>query len=143
MATERTLSIIKPDGVERDLIGKIFAQFEENDLRIVATRMVQLSQLEAEEFYSVHSDKPFFGELVEFMTRSPIVVSVLEGENAIAKHREVIGATNPEDAEEGTVRAKYAESIGENTVHGSDAEETALKEIGFFFAGCELFGGRS
>jgi nucleoside-diphosphate kinase len=142
MATEHTLSIIKPDGVERDLIGKIFAQFEENDLRIVATRMVQLSRLEAEEFYSVHSDKPFFGELVEFMTRGPIVVSVLEGENAIAKHREVIGATNPADAEEGTVRAKYAESIGENTVHGSDAEETALKEIGFFFAGCELFSGR-
>lgn len=142
MAVEQTLSIIKPDGVERNLIGKIFSKFEEAGLRIVATRMIHLSQREAEQFYAVHSERPFFGELTEFMTRSPVVVTVLEGEDAIAKHREVMGATNPADAAPGTIRKEYAESIGENTVHGSDGADTAAQEIAFFFPGTEIYAGR-
>lgn len=142
MAVEQTLSIIKPDGVERNLIGKIFSKFEEAGLRIVATRMIHLSQREAEQFYAVHSERPFFGELTEFMTRSPVVVTVLEGEDAITKHREVMGATNPADAAPGTIRKEYAESIGENTVHGSDGADTAAQEIAFFFPGTEIYAGR-
>lgn len=142
MAIEHTLSMIKPDGVERNLIGKIFSQFEESGLRIVATKMIHLSKNEAQQFYAVHSERPFYGELVDFMTRSPIVATVLEGEDAIAKHREVMGATNPADAAEGTIRANFAESIGENTVHGSDAVETALQEIAFFFPGHQIYNGR-
>lgn len=138
MATERTLSIIKPDGVRRNLVGKIIAQFEENGLRPVAIKRKQLSIAEAEGFYAVHRERPFFGELTEFMASGPVVLIVLEGENAIAKNREVMGATNPAEAAEGTIRKLYAESIGENTVHGSDAPETAREEIAYWFAGTEI-----
>ena len=140
MATERTLSIIKPDGVERNLIGKILAQFEEAGLKIVAGRLVHLSQHEAEAFYGVHRERPFFGELVEFMTRSPVFISVLEGDNAIARNRDIMGATNPANAAEGTIRKNFALSIGENTVHGSDGPDTAAQEIAFFFPGCQVYG---
>ena len=140
MAVERTLSIIKPDGVERNLIGNIVARFEEEGLIPVAMRMVHLSQKEAEGFYAVHSDKPFFDSLVEFMTRSPVVVMVLEGEDAIARNREVMGATDPADADEGTLRAQYASGIEENTVHGSDSPENAAKEINYFFSDVQVFG---
>ena len=138
MSVERTLSIIKPDAVERNLVGKIIARFEEEDLTIAAIRKTLLSRAEAEGFYAVHSERPFFGELTEFMSRSPVVVTVLEGENAVAKHREVMGATNPADAAEGTIRKDFAESIGENTVHGSDSLENAAIEIAYFFAKTEL-----
>lgn len=138
MATERTLSIIKPDGVERNLIGAILARFEAAGLRIAAGKLVHLSEREAQAFYAVHSERPFFGELVEFMSRSPVFVSVLEGEGAIAKNRDIMGATNPAQAAEGTIRKDFALSIGENTVHGSDAAETAAQEIAFFFSGTEL-----
>jgi nucleoside-diphosphate kinase len=138
MAQERTLSIIKPDGVKRNLIGKILARFEENDLRIIATKMVHLSLREAEGFYVVHRERPFFGELTEFMSSGPVLVSVLEGDNAITRHRDVMGATNPEQAAEGTIRKDFALSIGENTVHGSDAPETAATEIAYFFAETEI-----
>ena len=138
MATERTFSIIKPDGVERNLVGKIIGHFEEVGLRPVALRMQHLSQAEAEGFYAVHKERPFFGELVEFMTRSAVVLMVLEGENAVAKNREVMGATNPADAAEGTIRKMFAKSIGENTVHGSDSPENAAIEIAYFFRGTEL-----
>ncbi|MDP7157057.1 MAG: nucleoside-diphosphate kinase, partial [SAR324 cluster bacterium] len=121
MAKEQTLSIIKPDGVERNLVGEILQRFEQNGLRIVATKMIQMSRKQAEGFYDIHRERPFFGELTEFMSRSPVVVTVLEGENAVAKHREVMGATNPAEAAEGTIRKDFAESIGENTVHGSDS----------------------
>jgi len=134
MAIERTFSIIKPDAVERDLVGKIIARFEEEGLRPVALRRQHLSQAEAEGFYAVHSERPFFGELVEFMTRSPVVLMVLEGENAVARNREIMGATNPAEAAEGTIRKLYAESIGENSVHGSDSPENAAIEIAYFFA---------
>jgi nucleoside-diphosphate kinase len=134
MAIERTFSIIKPDAVERDLVGKIIARFEEEGLRPVAIRRQHLSQAEAEGFYAVHSERPFFGELVEFMTRSPVVLMVLEGENAVARNREIMGATNPADADEGTIRKLYAQSIGENSVHGSDSPENAAIEIAYFFA---------
>ena len=134
MAIEGTVSIIKPEAVERDLVGKIIARFEEEGLRPVAIRRQHLSQAEAEGFYAVHSERPFFGELVEFMTRSPVVLMVLEGENAVARNREIMGATNPADADEGTIRKLYAQSIGENSVHGSDSPENAAIEIAYFFA---------
>jgi nucleoside-diphosphate kinase len=134
MAIERTFSIIKPDAVERDLVGKIIARFEEEGLRPVAIRRQHLSKAEAEGFYAVHSERPFFGELVEFMTRSPVVLMALEGENAVARNREIMGATNPADAAEGTIRKLYAQSIGENSVHGSDSLENAAIEIAYFFA---------
>ena len=138
MAKEQTLSIIKPDGVERNLVGQILQRFEQHGLRIVATKMIQMSRKQAEGFYDIHRERPFFGELTEFMSRSPVVVTVLEGEHAVAKHREVMGATNPADAAEGTIRKDFAESIGENTVHGSDSLENAAIEIAYFFAKTEL-----
>ena len=138
MAKEQTFSIIKPDGTERNLVGQILQRFEQNGVRIVATRMIQMSHKQAEGFYDVHRERPFFGELTEFMSRSPVVVTVLEGENAVAKHREVMGATNPADAAEGTIRKDFAESIGENTVHGSDSLENAAIETAYFFAKTEL-----
>ena len=140
MATERTLSIIKPDATRRNLTGKIAAKFEEAGLRIVASKRIQLTLAQAQQFYAVHSARPFFGELTEFMASGPVVVQVLEGEGAVLKNREVMGATNPKDAAPGTVRAEFAESVGENSVHGSDAPETAAEEIAFFFAGTELVG---
>ena len=139
MAIEQTLSIIKPDGVQRNLVGEIFTRFEKNDLRIVATRMQWLSQEEAKGFYAVHSERPFFGELVEYMTSGPVVISILEGEDAIKRHRDIMGATNPAEAAPGTIRADFAESIGVNTVHGSDAPETAAIETGYFFRGTERY----
>ena len=138
MALERTLSIIKPDGVKRNLIGQIFSRFEASDLRIVATKMLHLSLREAEGFYAVHRARPFYSELTEFMSSGPVVVSVLEGDNAINRHRDVMGATNPAQAAEGTIRKDFALSIGENTVHGSDAPETAATEIAYFFAATEI-----
>lgn len=139
MSKQRTLSIIKPDAVERNLVGKIIAHFEENGLRPVAVKMKHLSEREAAGFYAVHKERPFFGELVEFMTRSPVVVMVLEGEDAVAKNRELMGATNPAEAAEGTIRKLYATSIGENSVHGSDSEENAKIEIAYFFPSVEVF----
>lgn len=139
MATERTLSIIKPDGVKKNVIGKIVGLFEENALTITAQKMVQLTRAEAEGFYAVHKERPFFGELVDFMTSGPVVLMVLEGENAIAKNREIMGATDPAKADEGTIRKMFASSIGENTVHGSDGPDTAKTEIAWFFAENELF----
>ncbi|HCV87048.1 MAG TPA: nucleoside-diphosphate kinase [Deltaproteobacteria bacterium] len=138
MALERTLSIIKPDGVKRNLIGQIFSRFEANDLRIVATKMLHLSLREAEGFYAVHRERPFYGELTKFMSSGPVMVSVLEGDNAINLHRDVMGATNPAQAAEGTIRKDFALSIGENTVHGSDAPQTAATEIAYFFADTEI-----
>ena len=138
MSIERTLSIIKPDGVARNLVGEIFKRFEASGLRIVATRMQRLSVTEAEGFYAVHRERPFFGSLVEYMTSGPVVVSVLEGETAITRHRELMGATNPKDAAPGTIRADFAESIEANTCHGSDATETAAFEISWFFRGTEI-----
>ena len=140
MAVERTLSIIKPDATKRNLTGKINAKFEEAGLRIIAQKRIHLTQDQAGQFYAVHKDRPFFGELTEFMASAPVVVQVLEGEGAISKNREVMGATNPADAAEGTIRAEFAESVGENSVHGSDAPETAAEEIAFFFSGLELVG---
>ena len=140
MATERTLSIIKPDATRRNLTGKINAKFEEAGLRIVAQKRIHLTPAEAGKFYEVHKDRPFYGELCEFMASEPVVVQVLEGDGAIAKNREVRGATNPADAAPGTIRAEFAESVGENSVHGSDAPETAKEEISYFFAGLELVG---
>lgn len=139
MAIERTLSIIKPDGVKKNVVGNIIAKFEENGLTPVAIRMTHLSTAEAEGFYAVHKERPFFGELVEFMTSGPVVVMVLEGEGAIAQNRKVMGATNPAEADEGTIRKLYASSIGENTVHGSDAPATAATEIAYFFRGIDVF----
>ncbi len=140
MATERTLSIIKPDATERNITGKINTIFEDAGLRIVAQKRVPLTRAQAEHFYGEHSERPFFGELCEFMTRSPVVLQVLEGANAVAKHREVMGATNPKDAAPGTVRQQFAESVGENSVHGSDSAESAAREIAYFFAGMEIVG---
>lgn len=133
MAIEQTLSIIKPDGVKKGKIGNILNRFEEAGLTIQAIRMKQLSKLEAEGFYAVHKDRPFFQELTEFMSSGPVVISVLEGENAITKNRELMGATNPAEAKEGTIRKDFSDSVGENTVHGSDAPETAKTEIEYFF----------
>lgn len=139
MALETTLSILKPDALEKNIIGNIVAQFEEQGLTPVGLRMVWLSQRDAEQFYAVHSERPFFDELTEFMTRGPVVVMALRGENAIERNREIMGATNPDEADEGTIRAEYATSIGENTVHGSDSPENAAKEVRFFFSDTELF----
>ena len=138
MSTERTLSIIKPDAVEKHQIGEILAMIEGSGLHIKAMKMVHLSRPQAEGFYAVHRERPFFGELVDFMTRGPVVVSCLEGEEAIARYRKLMGATNPAEAEDGTIRKKYATDIGENAVHGSDATETANFEIGYFFPGFEV-----
>ncbi len=140
MANQRTFSIIKPDATRRNLTGKINAKFEDAGLRIVAQKRIHLSKAQAGQFYAVHAERPFYGELCEFMASEPVVVQVLEGEDAIAKNREVMGATNPADAAVGTVRAEFAESVGENSVHGSDAPETAAEEIAFFFSGLELVG---
>jgi nucleoside-diphosphate kinase len=138
MAIERTFSIIKPDGVEHHLIGKVIAVFEEAGLRPVALRMQHLSKVEAEGFYAVHKERGFFGELVQFMTRSPVVLMVLEGENAVFKNREIMGATDPAKAAPGTVRKLFAKSIGENTVHGSDSLDNAKTEIAYFFRNTEI-----
>ena len=140
MAIERTLSIIKPDATKRNLTGKINAKFEEAGLRTIAQKRIHLSKDQAGVFYEVHAERPFYDELCDFMASEPVVVQVLEGEGAILKNREVMGATNPAEAAEGTVRAEYAESVGENSVHGSDAPETAAAEIAYFFAGLELVG---
>lgn len=139
MAIERTFSIIKPDGVEKNVIGKIIERFQSNGLNPVALRMTHLSQREAEGFYAVHSERPFFKDLVTFMTRGPVVLMVLEGENAVAKNREIMGATNPEQADAGTIRKDFATNIEENTVHGSDSPENAEIEIRYFFADTEIF----
>lgn len=135
---ERTLSIVKPDGTRRNLIGKIVNRFEEENLTIVGMRMHWLSKREAEGFYIVHKERPFFGELVDFMSSGPVVLMVLEGENAVSKNRNIMGATNPADAEPGTIRKEFALSIGQNTVHGSDSLENAEKEIRYFFAASDL-----
>jgi nucleoside-diphosphate kinase len=140
MAKERTLSIIKPDATRRNLTGKINAKFEEAGLRIVAQRRVQLSADQAGKFYAVHKERPFYNDLVKFMTSGPVVVQVLEGENAVAKNREVMGATNPANAAAGTIRKEFAESIEANSVHGSDSQENAKNEIAFFFAESDIVG---
>lgn len=140
MAIERTLSIIKPDATRRNLVGKIVDRFETAGLRIVAQKRMQLTEAQAQAFYAVHKERPFFHELVSFMISGPVVVQVLEGENAVMKNREVMGATNPADAAEGTIRADFAESIEANSVHGSDATDTAAEEIAFFFASTEIVG---
>ncbi len=133
MSAEQTLSIIKPDGVQKNLIGEICSRFEKAGLQIVAARMLHLTKQQAEGFYAVHRERPFFKDLVRYMTSGPVMVQVLEGEDAIAKNRSIMGATNPADADPGTIRADFADSIEENIVHGSDAAETAAKEIAFFF----------
>ena len=138
MAVERTLSIIKPDAVGKNIIGKIYSRFESNGLQIVASRMLRLSAAVAGGFYAEHRERPFFAALIEFMTSGPVVVQVLEGEGAIAKNRELMGATNPKDAAAGTIRADFASSIDANAVHGSDSPESAVREIAYFFAACEL-----
>lgn len=140
MAVQRTFSILKPDATRRNLTGAVNAVIEKAGLRIVAQKRIQMTKAQAETFYAVHAARPFFGELVEFMTSGPVVVQVLEGENAIAAYRDVMGATNPANAAEGTIRKLFAESVGENTVHGSDAPETAAVEIAQFFAGNEIVG---
>ena len=140
MALERTFSIIKPDATNRNLTGKIIDRFESNGLRVVASKRLHMSREQAEGFYAVHKERPFFDELVSFMISGPVVVQVLEGENAIAKNREIMGATNPADADEGTIRKDFAESIEANSVHGSDAPETAAEEIKFFFSDDEIVG---
>jgi len=133
MATEQTLSIIKPDGVQKNLIGEIYRRFEGSDLKIIAIRMLHLTIEQAEGFYAVHKERPFFNDLVNYMTSGPVVVSVLSGDNAIAKHRAIMGATNPANAEKGSIRADFADSIEENICHGSDAMDTAATEIKYFF----------
>lgn len=139
MAVEKTLSIIKPDGVEKHVIGKIIDRFESQGLNPVAIRMAHLSRREAEGFYAVHRERPFFNDLVEFMTRGPVVLMVLEGENAVAKNREIMGATNPDNADAGTIRKDFATNIEENTVHGSDSPENAVIEINYFFSDVDVF----
>jgi len=133
MADQRTFSIIKPDGVEKNLIGEVYRRFEQAGLRIIAAKMLQLSKDQAEGFYAVHKERPFYADLVSYMTSGPVVVQVLEGDNAIAKNREIMGATNPADADPGTIRADFASSIEENVVHGSDGPDTAQVEIEYFF----------
>jgi nucleoside-diphosphate kinase len=140
MAIEHTFSMIKPDATRRNLTGAITAKLEEAGLRVIASKRVWMSRREAEGFYAVHKERPFFGELVEFMCSAPTVVQVLEGENAILRNREVMGATNPANADEGTIRKTFALSIGENSVHGSDAPETAAEEIAYWFSGTEIVG---
>jgi len=139
MALERTLSIVKPDAVKKNVIGQILARFEAAGLRVVAARMMHLSRSQAEGFYAVHRERPFFRDLVEFMSSGPVLVQVLEGEGAIARNRDLMGATDPKKAARGTIRADFAESIDANAVHGSDGPDTARTEIGYFFAGCEVF----
>ncbi len=139
MPVEQTLSIIKPDATERNIIGKVVSCFESRGLRIAGSKMLHLSQEQAEGFYAEHKGRPFFGELVEFMTSSPVIVQVLEGENAIQANRDIMGATNPENAEPGTIRKDFAESMGRNSVHGSDSPESAKREISYFFDESELF----
>jgi Nucleoside diphosphate kinase len=140
MAIERTFSMIKPDATRRNLTGKIVAKLEDAGLRVVASKRVHMTLGQAQAFYAVHKERPFYGELCEQMSAGPVVVQVLEGENAVLKNREVMGATNPANADEGTIRKEFALSIGENSVHGSDAPETAAQEIAFWFAGIELVG---
>ena len=138
MALERTISIIKPDAVAKNVIGQIYARFEAAGLKVVAAKMKHLSLKEAQEFYAVHKERPFFGELVEFMTSGPVMIQVLEGDNAVSQNRDLMGATNPKDAAAGTIRADFADSIGENAVHGSDSLENAAVEISYFFSTSEL-----
>ena len=140
MAVQRTFSIIKPDATERNLTGAINKVIEEGGLRIVAQRRIHMTRTQAERFYGVHSERPFFGELVDFMTSAPVVVQVLEGENAVARYREVMGATNPAEADDGTIRKLFAKSIGENSAHGSDSEENAALEISQFFSEADITG---
>jgi nucleoside-diphosphate kinase len=142
MALERTLSIVKPDGVQKHLIGEVYRRFEQAGLRIVAARMLQLSQSQAEGFYAVHRERPFYRDLVRYMTSGPVMVQVLEGENAVARNREIMGATDPKKAAPGTIRADLAASIEQNVVHGSDAPDTAAREIAFFFAESDLCARR-
>ena len=136
---QRTLSIIKPDAVKKNVVGKIIDRFESNGLRVAAAKKIQLSKCDAKAFYAVHKDRPFFNDLVEFMISGPVVVMVLEGENAVAKNRELMGATNPKEAAPGTIRADFADSIDANAVHGSDSLENAVNEINFFFASREIY----
>ena len=138
MALERTLSIVKPDGVARNLIGDVYHRFERAGLRIVAVRMLHLSTAQAEAFYEVHRERPFYKDLVRYMTSGPVIAQVLEGDNAIARHRDIMGATDPKKAAPGSIRADLAQSIEANVVHGSDAADTAAREIGFFFSGTEI-----
>jgi len=138
MAQQRTLSIIKPDAVAKNVIGKIYSRFEEAGLKVIAAKMKQLSQAEAEGFYAVHRERPFFGDLVKFMISGPVMIQVLEGPNAVMKNRDLMGATDPKKAEAGTIRADFADSIDANAVHGSDAPETAAEEIAYFFADDEI-----
>jgi nucleoside-diphosphate kinase len=138
MAIERTFSIVKPDAVRRNLIGKIYDRFETGGLRVIASRMIQLTRSQAQDFYAVHRERPFYNDLVEYMTSGPVVVQVLEGESAITRNREIMGATNPADAAPGTIRADFAESVEANAVHGSDAPETAREEISFFFEDSDI-----
>lgn len=138
MSQERTISIIKPDAVAKNVIGEIYSRFEKAGLKIVASKMMQLTEEKAGEFYAVHKERPFYGELVAFMTSGPVMVQILEGEDAIAKNREVMGATNPKEAAAGTIRADFAESIDENAVHGSDGPDTAKAEMAFFFSDDEI-----
>lgn len=138
MALERTLSIVKPDGVQKNLIGEVYRRFETAGLRIVAARMMHLTPAQAESFYAVHAARPFFKDLCKYMTSGPVIVQVLEGENAVAKHREIMGATDPKKADKGTIRADLAASIEENVVHGSDSAENAAREIAFFFSETEI-----
>ena len=140
MALERTFSIIKPDATRRNLTGKILQKFEDGGLRVVAQKRIHMTEDQAKQFYAVHAERPFYMDLVSFMTSGPVVVQVLEGEDAIAKNREIMGATNPADAAPGTIRAEFAESIEANSVHGSDAPETAAEEIKFFFSDDEIVG---
>ncbi|HSH97706.1 MAG: nucleoside-diphosphate kinase [Methylophilaceae bacterium] len=139
MAVERTLSIIKPDAVAKNVIGKIYTRFEDAGLKIIASKLVQLSQADAEGFYAVHKARPFFADLVKFMISGPVVIQVLEGENAVLKHRDLMGATNPKEAAAGTIRADFAESIDANAVHGSDSAENAANEIAYFFASSNVY----
>ena len=139
MALERTLSIVKPDGVSRNLIGEVYRRFEQSGLKVVAARMLHLSQRKAEGFYAVHRERPFYADLVRYMCSGPVVVQVLEGEGAIARNREIMGATDPKKAAKGTIRADFATSIEQNVVHGSDSPETAAFEIGYFFAATQIF----
>jgi nucleoside-diphosphate kinase len=138
MAVERTLSIVKPDGVEKNLIGEVYRRFEQSGLMIVAARMMHLSRKQAEGFYAVHRERPFFKDLCAYMTSGPVIVQVLEGDNAVVRHREIMGATDPKKAAPGTIRADLAASIEENVVHGSDSAENAAREIGYFFAETEI-----
>lgn len=139
MAIERTLSIIKPDAVAKNVVGEIYSRFEKAGLRIIAAKRAHLTQAQAEKFYAVHAQRPFFKDLVEFITSGPVMIQVLQGENAILKHRDIMGATDPKQALPGTIRADFADSIDANAVHGSDGEETAKQEISFFFADVDVY----